>query len=132
MPEDTPPSIPLVPATVGTLARQLQGCAGQLHGARNDIDSCLERLALLQQDSADLRRRLDVPPSSAGGASLTPAPRRSIAVQAAVKTGSLGKYTLIVLGALGVAAQVAAVFKPNIVGPIQTLIQLLQALGGHS
>jgi hypothetical protein len=54
-----------------------------------------------------------------------------VAVQAAQTGGSLGKYSLIVIGALGVAAQVAAIFKPGIVGPIQTLIQMLQALGGH-
>jgi hypothetical protein len=143
MPDDTPPPVPQAPATVGTISRQLQGVAGQLHGARNDLDGLTERVRLLQRDAAEsvgvaaeLRKRLlELPPPPAApdvGASLTPRPRPSLAVQAAVKGGSVGKYLLIVIGALGVAAQVAALFKPNIVGPIQTLIQLLQALAGHS
>lgn len=142
MPDDTPPPVPQPIPTVGTISRQLQGVAGQLHGARNDLDGLTERVRLLQQDAtesaavaAELRKRLlEMPPPSAGGVSLTPQPqpRPSLAVQAAVKTGSFGKYTLIALGALGVAAQIAAQFKPGLVSPIQTLIQLLQALGGQS
>jgi hypothetical protein len=134
MPDDTPPAVPVAIPTLGTISRQLQGVAGQLHGARNDIDGLQERVRLLQQDSlenvrvaAELKKRMvELPlPPSAGGSSLTPEPRKSMAVQAAQKAGSFGKYSLIVIGALGVAAQVAAVFKPGLVGPIQMLIQLL-------
>lgn len=133
MSEDTPPAVPQPIPTVGTISRQLQGVAGQLHGARNDLDALTERVRLIQQDAAEsvgvaaeLRKRLlELPPSSAGGGSLSPQPRPSMAVQAAQKASSFGKYSLIVIGALGVAAQVAAQFKPGLVGPIQVLIQLL-------
>lgn len=45
--------------------------------------------------------------------------------------GGSSKWMLIALGALGVAAQVAAQFKPGLVSPLQTLIQLLQTLAGQ-
>jgi len=134
VPDDTPPPGPTPIPSIGTISRQLQGVAGQLHGARNDLDALTERVRLVQQDSAELRKLLKDPPalpSAAGGSSLSPAPTPSMAVQAAQKAGSLGKYTLIVIGALGVASQVAALFKPGLVGPIQVLIDLLQQLGGH-
>lgn len=133
MPDDTSPPGPPTPIpSIGTISRQLQGVAGQLHGARNDLDALTERVRLLQQDSVDIRSRFPDPPAlppAAGGSSLTPAPRPSLAVQAVQKAGSLGKYGLIALGALGLAAQVAAVFKPGLVGPIQTLTDLIKSLG---
>lgn len=46
--------------------------------------------------------------------------------QAATRAVSdVAKYTTLAVGVLGIAAQVASQFKPGLVGPIQTLIQLL-------
>lgn len=130
MPE-TPPSggIPQVP-TIGTISRQLQGVAGQLHGARNDLDTVLERQKAMGEDVARLRQRLlDGPVLAAAGVALATDARPSMAVQAAQKAAGFGKYSLIIIGALGVAAQIAAQFRPGLVGPIQVLIELL---GGKS
>lgn len=103
-----------------------------MHGARNDLDGVAERLRLVQQDVAALKKSAPVPaPLLTGTTPPGDAARPSLAAQAMLKTVGWGKYGLIALGALGVASQVAAQFKPGLVGPIQTLIQLLQALGGQ-
>ena len=106
VPEDIPPApIP----TIGTISRQLQGLAGQLQGVRNDID--------------EIRQRISTPPAPA--TSGAPAARPSLAVQAGKATLNLGKWTAVVLGALALAGQIAAQFKPGLVGPIQMAIQLI-------
>lgn len=130
MPDTTPPPGPPAPLpTVSTVSRQLQGVASQLHGARNDIDGLTERLKLVHEGLAQLGN----PSPPATGSSLPAvAPRPSMAAQAAKGTVKAGQYVLIALGALGVAAQVAALYKPGLVGPIQTLIDLLKLLQGHS
>lgn len=106
------------------MSRQLQGVASQIHGARNDIDGLTERLKLVQQGLVSIQ---SVPPPSAPAPSAAP-PRPSMAVQAAKTSVKAGQYVLIALGALGVAAQVAAIFQPGLVAPIQTLIDLLKLL----
>lgn len=125
--------------TVGTVSRQLQGMAAQVHGLRNDVDNLSERQKTLAEDVAALRKRLcDEPVLAAAGVVIASAsqpvaaqPRPSLAVQAAKSTAGFGKYGLMVLGALGLAAQIAAVYRPGLVGPLQTLIQMLQMLGGQ-
>ena len=56
--------------------------------------------------------------------SVAPAPlsRRQ---QAARWTGKVAQWVALAVGVLGIAAQVAAIFRPDLVGPIQTVIQLL-------
>jgi len=123
---DPPTPGPVQIPTIGTVSRQLQGVAGQMHGARNDIDTLIERVVLVQQDLADLRKRLwDAPAPSAAGVALSPDVRPSMAVKAGKATLSFGKYTAIALGVLGVAGQIAAQLKPGLVGPIQIALQLL-------
>jgi hypothetical protein len=132
--------------TVGTVSRQLQGAASALqgiashvHGLRNDIDNLTERQKTISEDVAVLRKRLcDEPTLAAASVALTRAAepvagqaRPSLAVQAAKATSGFGKYGLMALGALGLAAQIAAVYRPGLVGPLQTLIQMLQMLGGQ-
>ena len=117
--------------TVSTVSRQIQGVAGQVHGARNDIDGVLERVVLIQKDVAALRSRLvDGPVLSASGDLLSPVPRASIAVQAAQKAAVLGKTGLLWAGALGVAAQLVSLYYPKLEGPIQVLLKVLNGTGG--
>ncbi len=118
--EKTPPtgsarlaSPPVVP-TLKTLGNQLIGVAGQLHGARGDIDTVLEwqknaaadikamRLALLGDPKVLHIGTLPspaslVPPSSS---LIPPAPRPSMAVKAGKKTFQLAPWGVVVLGLL--------------------------------
>lgn len=136
---DTPPGggVPTV-ATIGTLSRQLAGLAGQVHGARNDIDTIAERQKSIAEDVSALRKRLcDDPALAAAGIALAPESRPSRAARAAQAAQTVGrgaagfgKYSAIALGVLSIAAQVAAQFKPGLVGPIQLALQLLAAIGG--
>jgi len=106
---------------VGTVSRQLQGVASQLHGARNDVDGLTERLKLVQRGLVELKQV----------SSSMPAPARpSMAVVAAKGTVKFAVALLVAIGALGVAAQVAAIYEPRLVAPIQTLIDLLKLLQG--
>lgn len=125
MPDTTPPPGPPAPLpTVSTVSRQLQGVASQIHGARNDIDGLHEKLQLVTEGLG----KLSLP---ATGSSQDPdPPRPSLPVQAAKTTFKAGQYLLIGIGALGVVAQVAALYKPGLVAPIQTLIDLLKLLQG--
>jgi hypothetical protein len=82
-------------------------------------------IAVLRQELVLTRDRLPGPPPEGQDA----APTKTQAV--ARVAGGSSKWVLIALGVLGVAAQVAAQFKPGLVSPLQTLIQLLQALGGQ-
>ena len=133
------PSIGTVSKQVQALAGLTQGLAGQLHGARHDIDNLQERQKTVAEDVAALRKRLcDEPALAAAGVVITSAsqpatapPRPSLAVQAVKTTSGFGKYGLMALGALGLAAQIAAVYRPGLVGPLQTVIQMLQMLGGQ-
>ena len=132
---NTPPmgGVPMVP-TVATVSRQLQGLNSAMFGARNDIDKIIERQKTIAEDVAALRKRLvDEPVLAALPLAPKPAeeaPRPSLAAQAARKTAGVSRHILMALGVLGVASQIAAQFRPGMVGPIQTLIELLQAIGG--
>lgn len=128
--------------TVGTVSRQLQGVASALqgmashvYGLRNDIDNITERQKTLAEDVAVLRKRLcDEPVLTAASVALTPAPsapRPSLAAAAGKATVGAGRNILMALGALGVAAQIAAIYRPGLVAPLQTLIDLLQQFAGR-
>ncbi len=117
----SPSQVPQVP-TLKTIANQLIGMGGQLHGARNDIDTLLDwqktagvdlkaiRLALLGDPKVLHIGGLPspaslAPPSLAPSASSIPppAPRPSMAVQAAQagkKTFQLAPWAVVVLGLL--------------------------------
>lgn len=51
-----------------------------------------------------------------------PLSRRQVAAR---WTGKAAQWVTLAVGVLGIAAQVAAIFRPDLVGPIQTVIQLL-------
>lgn len=71
-----------------------------------------------------LRPQLPTPQPELPSPPLTPVPPSRRQAAALVVTNA-AKWTTIAVGVLGLAAQVAAAFKPGLVGPIQTLIQLL-------
>jgi hypothetical protein len=37
---------------------------------------------------------------------------------------NVGKYTAVIVGVLGLAVQVASLWRPDLVGPLQTLLKL--------
>lgn len=75
-----------------------------------------KELALLRVQNADT-----LPP---------PPPDKGALAVAATHTWTVAKVVFIATGALGFAMQVAAAFKPSLVGPLQHAIQFLNALGG--
>lgn len=84
----------------------------------------------LRHDLVLLREEIgSLTPPQAPAVPLTPVPP-SKRQAAALAVGNVAKYTTLAVGVLGLAAQVAAMFKPGLVGPIQTLIELVRGLGG--
>lgn len=71
----------------------------------------------LRQELILLREALPTRPES-----LSPPSKRQ---QAAKAVGDVARLTTIAIGVLGVATQVAAMFRPDLVGPLQTLLKLL-------
>jgi hypothetical protein len=71
-------------------------------------------LAVVQREVALLRAQLPQPEAAS-----------KTAMQHA---GGAVKWVTLAVGVLGIAAQVAAELKPGLVGPIQTLLQLLGGL----
>lgn len=55
--------------------------------------------------------------------SLTPEAPKSRAAIAGKLTLNLGKYTALVVGVLGIAAQIAHIWRPDLEGPLQTLLK---------
>lgn len=72
---------------------------------------------LLRQEMVLLREAL---PTKAD--TLSPPSKRQ---QAARAVSDVAKWTTLAIGVLGVAVQVAAMFRPDLVGPLQTLLKLL-------
>lgn len=92
-----------------------------IRGLRQDL--VLLRDTLPQQLAAVVQGAVQ----SGGGAPsvpVTPVPpsRKQAATQVVTNAA---KWTTIAVGVLGIAAQIASQFKPGLVGPIQTVIQLL-------
>ncbi len=56
--------------------------------------------------------------------SLTPEAPKSRAVVAGKAALNVGKYTAVIVGVLGLAVQVASLWRPDLVGPLQTLLKL--------
>lgn len=84
---------------------------------RGEASLTREEASLLRQEIILLREALPTRPES-----LTPPSRRQ---QAAKAVSDVARWTAITVGVLGVATQVAAMFRPDLVGPLQTLIKLL-------
>ncbi len=84
------------------------------HGDRLDVFH--QELALLRQQPApnDTSDTMPSPPS----------PSLPGAVAQHAVTGA--KWLLVAIGALGVAVQAASYFKPGLVGPLETVLRLLQ------
>lgn len=83
-----------------------------------------EPLPLSEETGYALRRELvllreALPPTRD---TLSPPSKRQ---QAAKAVSDVAKWTTIAVGVLGVATQVAAMFRPDLVGPLQTLLKLL-------
>lgn len=72
---------------------------------------------LLRQELVLLREALPTKPET-----LSPPSKRQ---QAAKAVSDVAKWTTIAIGVLGVAVQIAAMFRPDLVGPLQTVIKLL-------
>ncbi len=49
---------------------------------------------------------------------------KSRAVLAAGAAMNIGKYTALAVGVLGLAVQVASIWRPDLVGPLQNLLKL--------
>jgi hypothetical protein len=99
------------------------GLPRQLGEVRDDPGPA-ELARLIRGLRTELVLLRDSLPPLAPSALPTPVPpsRRQAASQVAANAA---KYVTLTVGVLGIAAQVAAVFKPGLVGPLQTLIQLL-------
>lgn len=76
---------------------------------------------LLRQELVLLREALPTRPES-----LSPPSKRQQATRALL---DVGKYTAIVAGVLGLVTEVARIWRPDLVGPLETLRRLL---GGAS
>ena len=111
--------------------------AGVVGHAINQLEERVEaRLALFHEELALLRDgigsltpgpMLPPPPDTEPA----PASRRDKAMGALRFTGKGSTLLLAAVGALGVAVQLASAFKPGLVGPIQTLLELLKGLVGQ-
>ena len=51
-------------------------------------------------------------------------PPKSRALIAGKAALNVGKYTAIIVGVLGLAMQAAAIWRPDLVGPLQSLLRL--------
>jgi hypothetical protein len=93
--------------------------AGLIRGLRQDIVLLREHLPIVPPAGPSVMPTTVPPPS-----------KRQVAGKAAAGTV---KWVFIANGALGFAVQLAAQFKPGLVGPLQLLGQFLgQLLGGGS
>ena len=104
----TPPSGSLM------LARQMERLSEDpkdemIRELRQTIVLYRERLTALQTNTAP---------------SLVPEAPKSRAVAASKAALNVGKYTAVVIGVLGLAMQVAAIWRPDLVGPLQSLLRL--------
>jgi len=107
---NAPPAVP----TVKTLSHQIVGIAGQLHGARGDIDTVLEWQKAMATDLKAVRTALLgdprvlhistlpspgslMPPPSSSSIN-PPAPRPSMAVKAGKTTAQVAPWVLVLLG----------------------------------
>lgn len=80
-------------------------------------------LLATRAEMALLNERLrNLPAPSSSQPPPLPQTKRQAAAQV---VGNAAKWTTIAVGVLGIAAQIASQFKPGLVGPLQTLIQLL-------
>jgi hypothetical protein len=84
----------------------------------------LEEPPLTRGEAYSLRREIillreALPPTRD---TLSPPSKRQ---QAAKAVSDVARWTAIAIGVLGVATQVAAMFRPDLVGPLQTLLKLL-------
>lgn len=124
---DTPPSGS--PTLVG-LPRPAPPPLPSALGADSDLPGPREMARLIRGLRQDLVVFRDALPQllqsvqASPPVPLTPVPpsRKKAATQVVTNAA---KWTTIVVGVLGIAAQIAAQFKPGLVGPIQTVIQML-------
>lgn len=88
------------------------------------LDALTESTAqLLRRELALVRETLPTLPSGALLPVTSPPPSRARQATSAVLT--LGKYTAVAAGLLGFAVQVATIWRPDLVGPLQMLQRLL-------
>jgi len=85
------------------------------------LPNVLDIIGALRQDIVLLRESL--PPHGPSLVPTDPPPSKGkVAVRA---VGKGGQWLMIAIGALGVAAQVAHIYRPDLEGPIQVAIKLL-------
>lgn len=104
----------------------------QRSGPRRDaipppaLDALTESTAqLLRRELALTRESLPTVPTVSGPA--VSEPPKSRAAAGAKLTLNVGKYTALVVGALGIAAQIAHIWRPDLEGPLQTVLKLFGA-----
>ncbi|HEU4580912.1 MAG TPA: hypothetical protein VFS67_21785 [Polyangiaceae bacterium] len=85
------------------------------------LPNVLDLIAALRQDVVLLRESL--PPHGPSFVPTDPPPSKGQVAARAVGKGS--QWLMIAIGALGVAAQIAHIYRPDLEGPIQVAIKLL-------
>lgn len=121
------PSEPFPPAPSVASAQQVSEL-GKLvtrkldhHAARVDgrLDAFHQELALVRQQGAAANATNDTMPS--------PAPA-SLPKQLAGHTVAIAKWGTLAIGVLGIAAQVAKMWRPSLVAPLDQLLDLVKQL----
>jgi hypothetical protein len=138
--DKTPPTgtpLSVVP-TIRSVDALLHGVAGQLKGARDDIDGTRELLETVAADVQAIKLALVVQPNVLRVSSLPspgslmpdsgePVRRPSMAVKAVKGAGVLGKWSAIVLGGLTLLGQIAAQTSPQYQGPVTAIVELAKS-----
>ena len=126
--EDTRPDTPTtLHPTLTTVSRQVAALSAQLAGVRALVHALPQELA-----EAESRRQPPAPviPITSGAPPAEAESRPSMAVKAALQAWGVGKGGLMLLGALGVVAQILSLRYPELEGPLQVLAKVLSAASG--
>lgn len=134
--KDTPPTgTPIAPPrplpTTATVQALVEVLLREMRGVRIDIDQLktdVKAVRLQVVPDPDVIRLSPLPRPSA--LPVVPSPRPSMAAKAAHGTGRVGRAVLLATGALTVAGQVVALWRPEYAGPLAQALKLLAAIGG--
>lgn len=136
--DKTPPTgtpLSVVP-TIRSVDALLHGVAGQLKGARDDIDDSSELLQTVAADVQAIKLALVAQPNVLRVSSLPspgslmppgePQPRPSMAVQAGKKTIQLAPWVVLALGAV---SEIVASQHPQYSGAFSAILKLVFGIG---
>jgi hypothetical protein len=121
--------------TLATVQAAVEATLRELRGARIDIDALKTESKAIRAkvlETEEIIRISRLPgPSSLSPVPAAPQPRPSMAARAAQSApGKVGAALMIGTGALTVAGQIVALWKPEYTGPIFQALRLLASLGG--